>query len=83
MKGLYCFWAILIMVVILMGCGYKQDRCWVDDSQYLKAKKIYQTTRNLDLVRRHLEDQRTWRPCEINEAIYRIKKEYHLEEEVK
>jgi len=81
MKG-WIFVLLLFLLVVGAGCSVlKEDRCWVDDYQYLQAKKIYETTRNLDLVRRNLEGQHTWRNCEINEVIYRIKKEYHLEDE--
>ncbi|MCX6998924.1 MAG: hypothetical protein NT106_01285 [Candidatus Sumerlaeota bacterium] len=52
----------------------------MDDYQYVQAKKVYETTRNLDIVKRNLENMHTWRECEINEVIYRIKKEYHLED---
>jgi len=74
------FVLFVIILLLISGCGLREDRCWVDDYQYLQAKKVYETTRNLDLVKRNLENMHTWRKCEINEVIYRIKKEYHLEE---
>lgn len=73
-------WAILLgMIILTIGCGYKDDRCWVDDYRYQNAKEIYEKTQTLDLVRYYLENQHDWRRCEINEVLYRLKKEYHLE----
>ena len=53
---------------------------WIDDYRYRQVKQLYEKTQALDIVRRSLENQHTWRKCEINEAIYRLKKEYHLGE---
>ncbi len=77
------FFALILATTFLLagGCGYKtEDRCWIDDYGYKQVKKLYEKTQTLDLVRRSLEDQHNWRQCEINEALYRLRKEYHLEE---
>ncbi|MBN1901061.1 hypothetical protein JW926_07020 [Candidatus Sumerlaeota bacterium] len=73
---------LLVMMMYAIGCGYKDDRCWVDDYRYQTAKEIYEKTQTLDLVRYYLENQHTWRRCEINEVLYRLKKEYNLEKNV-
>jgi len=74
---LFLLWCSLLFP----GCGLKDDRCWVDDYRYKKAKAIYEKTQTLDLVRYYLENQHDWRSCEINEVLYRLKKEYHLDRE--
>jgi len=81
MKRLFSF-ALVLGFILLSGCAVKDDRCWVDDYRYNKAKEIYEKTQTLDLVRYYLEDQHDWRLCEINEVLYRLKKEYHLDREV-
>ena len=78
------FFTILTLVcmsaLLAAGCARGPDRCFVDDNRYAEVKKLYEKTQTLDMVRLHLEDQHDWRKCEINEVIYRLKKEYHLEE---
>ena len=69
------------MVLLLApACSRREDRCWIDDYRYKQVKDIYEKTKTLDLVRRHLENEPEWRQCEINEALYRLKEEYHLGE---
>ena len=75
---LFCL--ILGVAVLSAGCSFKNDRCWVDKYRYREAREIYEETLTLSLVREHLENEPEWRPCEINEVIYRLKKEYHLED---
>jgi len=81
MKRLFSL-ALVLGFLVLSGCAVKDDRCWVDDYRYNKAKEIYEKTQTLDLVRYYLENQHDWRRCEINEVLYRLKKEYHLDREV-
>jgi len=74
-------WMVLLIFIILFaGCGFRADRCWVDDYRYGSAKEIYEKTQTLELVKYYLENQHSWRRCEINEVLYRLKKEYHLDE---
>ncbi|HPB30215.1 MAG TPA: hypothetical protein PLB62_02060 [Candidatus Sumerlaeota bacterium] len=73
------FAGMLMILLAAGGCVSRTDRCWVDDYRYKKVRDVYEKTQNLDLVRRHLENERQWRRCEINEIIYRLQKEYHLE----
>lgn len=76
---------ILFMLLLfsVLSCRPPGDRCWVNNYRYNQAKEIYEETQTLDMLERHLEAQDDWRQCEINEVIYRIKKEYHLEEPIK
>ncbi len=78
----FIFISLALCCVFLSGCAVTDDRCWVDDYRYIKAKEIYEQTQTLDLVRYYLENQHDWRRCEINEVLYRLKKEYHLDREV-
>ena len=73
---------LLLSSFFWQGCSVRDDRCWVDDYRYKKAKEIYEKTQTLDLVRYYLKNQHEWRRCEINEVLYRLRKEYHLEREV-
>jgi hypothetical protein len=54
------------------------DRCFIEDEQFLYADKIYQDTYSLEQVERQLRKDEQWRRCEINEAIYRLKKVHNL-----
>jgi major membrane immunogen (membrane-anchored lipoprotein) len=76
-------WIVLMLALVLLagGCSlYKNDKCWIDDYSYKKVKELYDKTGSLEMVRQTLKDE-FWRRCEINEAIYRLKKEYHLGEQ--
>jgi hypothetical protein len=71
---------VLAIVLLASGCSwYKNDKCWIDDNRYKKVKELYDKTGSLEIVRQTLSDE-LWRRCEINEALYRLKKEYHLEQ---
>lgn len=75
--------ALIIVVIILVvsGCSWRQtDRCWISDAYYEKARELYLKTASLEVVKQTLKDN-YWTQAEINEAIYRLKKEFHLEEE--
>ena len=73
------------MVIILLavaGCAWQQrDRCWISKSQYNEAKKLYDKVGSLELVRQTLIDN-NWLIGEVNEAIYRLKKEYRLDSDI-
>ena len=61
------------------GCAwYISGRCWVDETRYVEAKRLYNRTGSIALTHSMLKDE-GWRRCEINEVIYRLKKEYNLE----
>lgn len=69
---------IVIILLVLAGCAWQQrDRCWISKSQYKEAKNLYDKVGSLELVRQTLKDD-NWLNGEINEAIYRLKKEYRL-----
>ncbi|MFH0794324.1 MAG: hypothetical protein V2A74_09870 [bacterium] len=75
------FVAILLSLAVFgsTGCSwYISGRCWVDENRYTEAKRLYNRTGSIALTHSMLEDE-GWRRCEINEVVYRLKKEYNLE----
>lgn len=56
-----------------MGYG-AGDRCYIEDWQFIHADKLYGRLGSIVLVDRHLCEIDQWRDCEINEAIYRLRK---------
>lgn len=73
--------AILALAIFLTSCSWlKYEKCWIDDKRYVEVKKLYDKTGSLEMVRQTLKDE-YWSRCEINEAIYRLKKELHLDEQ--
>ena len=73
---------IILIIVLLCGifsCAWRQnDRCWISKERYETARELYLQTNSLDLVQQALKDS-AWMPGEINEAAYRLVKEYNLE----
>lgn len=62
----------------LGGCRlYREDRCWIPPEQYLIARDLFIQTGSLDLVQQSLEAQQ-WRTCRVNEALYRLQKEFDV-----
>ncbi len=56
---------------------YRNDRCYVEDDQYRIAYNLFIESGSLDLVQRELKDFE-WRRCAINEAVYRLEKEFEV-----
>lgn len=54
------------------------DRCYIEDSQFAFADQLYDKTGSLQLVQKELCDEFQWKPCEINEALYRLRKVHDL-----
>lgn len=79
MKNYALIIVILIVIAMMLSCSaYKNDKCWISEEKYSEAKKYYDKTGSLDLTMQYLKDKQ-WRRCEINEAKYRLIKEYDLE----
>ncbi|GAB4320671.1 MAG: hypothetical protein Kow0059_15160 [Candidatus Sumerlaeia bacterium] len=73
--------ACLVAVMLLLGTGcswYRTNRCWISVDKYNIAKSIYLNLGSLDQTREQLRLS-YWRPCEINQAIYWIQKDLHLD----
>jgi hypothetical protein len=81
---------VLGMGALLAGCmsvsGIPQDpkgdrypdRCYIEDSQFVRADQLYSRLGSLQLVQDQLCNVYQWKPCEINEALYRIRKVHDL-----
>lgn len=54
------------------------DRCYIEDFQFLQADQLYNRLGSISLVERHLREIEQWRECEINEALYRLRKVHRL-----
>ena len=61
--------------------GGPNDRCYIDDLRYHEARRAFERTQSLEVVERALKDAH-WPNCEINEAIYRIEKEFGINDEL-
>jgi len=60
-----------------MGMQYG-DRCYIEDSQFAFADQLYDKTGSLQLVEQELNKTYQWKPCETNEALYRLRKVHDL-----
>jgi hypothetical protein len=70
---------VLTAFLLLSACSlYRDDRMYLTDQQYAFAKKTYDSTGSLVLTEKALAD-RHWQRGQINEARYRLTKQYRLE----
>lgn len=60
-----------------MGAQYG-DRCYIEDSQFAFADQLYDRLGALQLVDQELCNRYEWKRCEINEALYRLRKVHDL-----
>lgn len=77
-------------VMILAGCSCFQtiprdpaavchgDRCYIEDAMFVRADRLYAQYGSIALVERHLREFEQWRNCEVNEALYRLRKVHSL-----
>lgn len=87
--GLPAF-SFVMMLVMLGGCAGVSgiprdpmgaqygDRCYIEDSQFAFADQLYDRVGTLQLVESELTKFYQWKPCEINEALYRLRKVHDL-----
>ena len=54
------------------------DRCYIEDSQFAFADQLYDRTGALHLVEKELCEFYEWKRCEVNEALYRLRKVHDL-----
>ena len=79
MRRRACFLFLIFIFLIGLSCSwYRYDRCWISDARFQAVQQLYDQTGSLDIVIQTLRDER-WRRCEIDEAVYRLKKVHHLE----
>lgn len=57
--------------------SFEGDRKYISDVQYEMARKIYNETGSLQITESKLLKEH-WHPGEVNEAIYRLSKQYHI-----
>lgn len=70
---------LLLIISLSISCSvYLNDKCWISEEKYTEAKKYFNDTGSLNLTMQYLKDKK-WRRCEINEAKYRLIKEFDLE----
>lgn len=55
-----------------------EDRCYIEDSQFAFADQLYDKMGALQLVDQELCNHYQWKRCEINEALYRLRKVHDL-----
>ncbi len=71
---------VCILALAVSACGlFRNDRMYISDPKYEEARKIYDKTGSLALTEQMLLDSHTWQRGEINEALYRLQKQYRLE----
>lgn len=72
-----------LAALALSACSgmYPNDKMWISQEKFAEAKTIYDATDSLALTRERLLESPTWRVPEANEAVYRLRKFYRLEQE--
>ena len=66
------------LAAAVAGCvGGPNDRCYVDEMRYHEARRVFERTQSTELTRQALTEQH-WPNCVVNECIYRIEKEFGL-----
>ena len=71
---------LLLALLALSACSlYREDHMCLTDQEYAFAKKTYDSTGSLVLTEKALVD-RHWQRGQINEARYRLTKQYRLEQ---
>ncbi len=74
--------APFLAVTMLLGCvGGPEDRAFIADARYREARRAFERTRSVEVARMAME-QAHWPKAMINEAVYRIEKEFGLKDEL-
>jgi hypothetical protein len=69
---------LLGAAALLVGClGGPRDRAYIEDIRYREARRAFERTGSVELVREALNDAK-WPNAMVNEALYRIEKEFGL-----
>jgi len=69
---------LLLLTLALGGCiSGRNDKCYLFDVEYREARRAFERTQSLELVRQGMIDAH-WPDCKVNEAVYRIEKEFGL-----
>ena len=68
--------------VVLAGClGGPDDRAFITDDRYREARRAFERSSSVEVARMAMEQARWPRPM-INEAVYRIEKEFGLKDDL-
>ena len=54
------------------------DRCFIENEQFIIADRLYAKCGSILLLEKQLREELQWRNCEVNEAVYRLKKVHSL-----
>lgn len=77
-NGLGIMAIVALTLTLAGGCSlYRNDRCWMNKEQYLIARDLFIQTGSFDIVEQELA-RYEWRRCKINEALYRLEKEFEI-----
>ncbi|HBF35049.1 TPA: hypothetical protein DDW35_10865 [Candidatus Sumerlaeota bacterium] len=68
---------ILISLTFAACNSFDGDKVYIPDTQYETAKRIYNETGSVQLTAGRLKELH-WRSGEINEAVYRLTKQYEI-----
>jgi hypothetical protein len=80
LKTLFIVLALTLALALGSSCAfYRNGRTWVSDVKFEQARKLYDETGSLALTEQKLRETDLWRRSEINEALYRLRKQNHLE----
>lgn len=67
-----------LLPILLISCTtFREDRCYLEDPDYEFARALFLRTGSVDITHRYLESNE-WMRCQINEAIYRLSKEFEV-----
>ena len=71
---------LLLALPAISACSlYRDDHIYLTDQEYAFARKTYDATGSLVLTEKALVDKH-WQRGQINEARYRLTKQYRLEQ---
>jgi len=72
--------AAIGLLTLLAGCSlYRNDREYVWDSEYQKVRDLYDKCGSIEVVKQILRENQ-WTRGQINEVLYRLSKDYSLDE---
>lgn len=78
LNRILCALAFAGLMLSLDGCAlYRDDRCYLPADEYYIARDLFIQTGSLELVRLTLRDYQ-WQTCKLNEALYRLQKEFEV-----
>jgi hypothetical protein len=78
MQRLVLFLVVISLLGVMTACTmFDGDKVYISDTQYATAQRVYNETGSVRLTAAKLKEFH-WRSGEINEAIYRLTKQYEM-----